>query len=213
MRSAEWYFDFVSPFSYLQLEAFDRLPTDLEVTCRPMLFGGLLNHLELKAPAEIPAKRRFTYRFVQWTAERDGIPMKFPPQHPFNSIKPLRLAIALGSDIESIRTIFRFIWREGKAIDDAGNWTELCRRLGVSDAEEKIGAPAVKDELRRNGERAAAADLFGVPSFVIDGEIFWGADATDMAIDYLRDPRRFQSGELGRAVDVPIGVERKPKRP
>src|SRR5580700_4734549 len=103
MKSAEWYFDFVSPFAYLQLEAFDEL-CGARVTFRPVLFAGLLNHWGHKGPAEIPQKRRFTYRFVQWLAERDGVPLKFPRAHPFNPIKALRLAIAAGNGIEAVRT-------------------------------------------------------------------------------------------------------------
>lgn len=208
MKSIDWYFDFISPFSYLQLEAFDRLPPEAEVTFRPVLFAGLLSHWGHKGPAEIPQKRRFTYRFAQWRAERDGIPMKFPLAHPFNPIKALRLAIVTGNRIEPIQAIFRHIWREGKSVDDAADWNALCLKVGVADADIKINEPLIKDELRRNGERAVAAGLFGVPSFVIDCEIFWGADATDMVIDYLREPQRFRSGELGRIADLPVGVER-----
>lgn len=211
MKSAEWYFDFISPFSYLQFEAFDRLPTEVELTLRPVLFAGLLNHWGHKGPAEIPEKRRFTYRFVQWRAERDGVPMKFPPVHPFNPIKALRLAIAAGNGIEPVRTIFRHIWREGKSIDDATDWSELCRRIGIADPDTRINDPKIKDELKHNGERALAAGLFGVPSFIIDGEFFWGADSTDMILDYLRDPHRFARGELGRVGTLPIGAERPQK--
>ena len=208
MKSAEWYFDFISPFSYLQIEAFGRLPPDVELTLRPVLFAGLLNHWGHKGPAEIPEKRRFTYRFVQWLAERQGVPMKFPPVHPFNPIKALRLAIVAGNDIGSVRTIFRHIWREGRSIDDAVGWGELCQRIGIADPDTRISEPKVKEELKRNGERAVAAGVFGVPSFIIGGELFWGADATDMMLDYLRDPQRFASGELGRVVTLPVGVER-----
>lgn len=190
MRTIDWYFDFISPFSYLQLEAFDRLPSETEVRFRPVLFAGLLKHWGHKGPAEIPAKRRFTYRFVQWLAERDGVPLKFPPVHPFNPVKTLRLAIVAGNGIEPVRTIFRHIWREGRSIDDDEHWYELCSRIGVADPDVKINEPEIKDELKRNGDRAVAAGLFGVPSFVIDGEIFWGFDATGMAVDYLNEPRR-----------------------
>jgi 2-hydroxychromene-2-carboxylate isomerase len=208
MKQVDWYFDFISPFSYLQLERFDLLPRDVDVVLRPILFAGLLKHWQHKGPAEIPAKRRFTYRFVQWQADSQGIPLRFPPAHPFNPIKALRLAIALGCSREAVVKIFRFIWREGRALDQPSEWQALTDSLGVSDAQALIEAPAVKDTLRANGERAIAAGLFGVPSFVIDGEIFWGCDATAMAIDYLRDPARFSRGELARAVDLPVGVER-----
>jgi 2-hydroxychromene-2-carboxylate isomerase len=208
VKSADWYFDFISPFSYLQLEAFHRLPSGVEITLRPVLFAGLLAHWGHKGPAEIPQKRRFTYRFVQWLAERDGIPLKFPRAHPFNPIKALRLAIAAGNGIESVRTIFRHIWRDGKSLDEVNEWNELCVELGIADADARISQPRVKEELKRNGALAITAGVFGVPSFVIDGETFWGADATDMVIDYLRDPQRFSRGELGRIANLPIGVER-----
>src|ERR1700693_6453432 len=107
MKSAEWYFDFISPFSYLQIVAFDRFPPEVNLTLRPVLLAGLLNHWGHKGPAEIPEKRRFTYRFVQWLAERQGGPMKFPPVHPFNPIKALRLAIAAGNAIRSGRNKLR----------------------------------------------------------------------------------------------------------
>jgi 2-hydroxychromene-2-carboxylate isomerase len=212
MSSAEWYFDFISPFAYLQLEAFHRLPPAVEVTLQPVLFAALLTHWGHKGPAEIPQKRRFTYRFVQWRAEREGVPLKFPRAHPFNPIKALRLAIAAGNRIEAVRTIFRHIWREGKSLDDAQEWKELCLKVGTTDADARINQADVKDELKRNGLRAVQAGLFGVPSFVIDGEIFWGADATDMVIDYLREPLRFNSGEFARIVDLP-GIDRAAKTP
>jgi 2-hydroxychromene-2-carboxylate isomerase len=160
---------------------------------------------------EIPAKRRFTYRFVQWLAERQGVPMKFPPAHPFNPLKALRLACVAGNDIASVKTIFRYIWREGKSIEDEVGWSGLCGRLGIADPNTRINEPKVKEELKSNGERAVAAGVFGVPSFIIGGELFWGADTADMMLDYLRDPQRFASGELGRVTTLPIGVER-PRR-
>src|SRR5258708_20024841 len=114
MKSAEWYFDFISPFSYLQIEAFDRLPPDMKLTLRPVLFAGLLNHWGHKGPAEIPEKRRFTYRFVQWLAEQQGVPMKFPPTHPFNPIKALRLAIVAGNNLPSLPNNFPHLPPSGK---------------------------------------------------------------------------------------------------
>ena len=120
----------------------------------------------------------------------------------------LRLAIVAGNDIASVRTIFRHIWREGKSIDDAVGWSDLCRRIGIADPDTRISEPKVKEELKSNSERALAAGVFGVPSFIIGGELFWGTDATDMMLDYLRDPQRFASGELGRLATLPIGVER-----
>ena len=96
MKRIGFYFDVISPFAYL---AFEQLPQALigcsyEVQYRPVLFAGLLKAHDTLGPAEIPAKRRFTYRFVVWRARQLGIPLKFPAGHPFNPLPLLRLAIA-----------------------------------------------------------------------------------------------------------------------
>ncbi|RQP33687.1 DsbA family protein, partial [Burkholderia ubonensis] len=98
--TATWYFDFVSPFAYLQLEQFERLPPTLTIEPRPIVLGALLAHWGQKAPAEIAAKRVFTYRHAQYRADKLGIPFRMPPAHPFNPIKPLRLAIAMGGSLD-----------------------------------------------------------------------------------------------------------------
>jgi 2-hydroxychromene-2-carboxylate isomerase len=67
-RQATLYFDFISPFGYLYFKMLDRLPAEIELEFKPVLFAGLLKHWEHKGPAEIPGKRKFTYRFVQWKA-------------------------------------------------------------------------------------------------------------------------------------------------
>ena len=208
MKSAEWYFDFISPFAYLQFESLAQLPLDLEIEYKPVVFAGILNHLQHKGPAEIPGKRRFTYRHVQWLARRHGIPLKFPPAHPFNPIRVLRLAVALGSRRKAIAAIFRFIWRDGRAPDDAAAWNALIADLGVDDAERLISAQPVKDELRANGERAIAHGVFGVPTFAIDGELFWGFDATGMVSDYVTDPQWFDSADMLRIGDLPAAAHR-----
>jgi 2-hydroxychromene-2-carboxylate isomerase len=57
-----WYFDFISPFAYLQQARFNDFPKEIEIQAKPLLFAGLLSHWEHKGPAEIPAKRIFTYQ-------------------------------------------------------------------------------------------------------------------------------------------------------
>jgi 2-hydroxychromene-2-carboxylate isomerase len=208
MQSADWYFDFISPFSYLQFESLHQLPRDLDITFRPVLFAGILNHLQHKGPAEIPAKRRFTYRHVQWLAKHHGIPLRFPPAHPFNPISVLRLAIALESRRQPIATIFRFIWRDGRSTDTPAGWQALTTALTVSNADQLIAEKLVKDELRANGERAIKQGVFGVPTFAIDGELFWGLDATGMVADYLKDPHWFKSSEMARIDNLPASASR-----
>jgi len=84
----------------------------------------------------------------------------------------------------------------------------LAKRLGISDVATKIADPAVKSKLRANGEKAIAAKVFGVPSLVIDGVVFWGQDATDMAMDFVLHREHFETEEMKRAASIPVGVSR-----
>jgi 2-hydroxychromene-2-carboxylate isomerase len=153
-------------------------------------------------------KRVFTYRQTQWIADRAGVPFRFPPRHPFNPVSTLRLAVALGCDLEAIRTIFRYIWAEGGEVDTPAGWQALARRLDVPDADARVADPEVKAKLRRNGEEAIAAGVFGVPSLVVDGLVFWGQDSTAMALDYLTHPEHFETPEMRRLAELPVGVSR-----
>ena len=208
MTTAEWYFDFISPFAYLQFESLAKLPAKLDIRFKPIVFAGILNHLQHKGPAEIQAKRRFTYRHVRWLARHHGIALEFPPAHPFNPLRALRLAVALGSTQAAIARIFRFIWREGRSLEDPAGWQALTNDLRVDDADRLIGAQAVKDELRANGERAKALGVFGVPTFALDGELFWGFDATGMVADYVDDPAWFHAPAMARIDNLPAAAQR-----
>ena len=208
MASADWYFDFVSPFSYLQCEQLAAVERAIRVRYRPVLFAAILNASGHKGPAEIPAKRRFTYRFVVWRAKQLGVPLKFPAAHPFNPLPLLRLAIVADCDPEAIRRIFRFVWRDGRIGDLPIEWAELMAELGLPDAEEKIAAPEVKEALRRNTDEALARGVFGVPTLAIGDELFWGVDATAMAADYVAQGCRFADPEMERVAALPVGAER-----
>ncbi|MEZ5615336.1 MAG: 2-hydroxychromene-2-carboxylate isomerase [Rhodocyclaceae bacterium] len=209
MKPADWYFDFISPFAYLQSEVLQRFDGKLDIRPVPVLFAGLLRHWGQKGPAEMATKRRFTYRQVQWVAERNGIPFRFPPQHPFNPVRALRAAVALGGSIETIHEIFRFIWREGRDINAPEEWAELARRLNAPDLDARCNDAAVKSQLLQHGEQALAAGVFGVPTLAIGPELFWGFDATGMALDYLAEPALFTRGEYPRIDSLPVGAARK----
>jgi len=206
--SADWYFDFVSPFSYLQCEQLPALEAKLRIRYRPVLFAALLGANGHKGPAEIPAKRRFTYRFVVWQAARLGIPLTFPAVHPFNPLPLLRLAIVADCSPDAVRRIFRFVWRDGRVGDLPIEWAELMAQLDLPDAAARIASPEVKDALRRNTDEAIARGVFGVPTLAIGDELFWGADATAMAADYLAGGCRFADPEIERVGSLPVGAAR-----
>jgi len=205
---AHWYFDFISPFSYLQLDKVRRWRERLEITPVPVAFGAILKACGNVGPAEIPGKREFSYRFLQWQAERSGVPLRFPPAHPFNPLTALRLCIAAGTSWSAVEAIYAHIWRDGRAGSNAAELADTARTLGIDNVENATNAPEVKARLRANTEQALAAGVFGVPTLHAGGELFWGNDASGMVDDWLADPRRFDGAEYRRVATLPVGVER-----
>ena len=206
---ADWYFDFVSPFAFLQSEQLGTLPPKVSIRYRPVLFAAILDANGQRGPAEIPAKRAFTYRFCLWQAKRLGIAMRFPPEHPFNPLPLLRLAIACDSTAIAVHAIFRFVWRDGRLPDLPIEWAELIEMLGSDAATANVDSPEVKHELRRNTDEAIARGVFGVPTLAIGEELFWGADATAMASDYIAAGSRYADPEFARVAALPIGASRR----
>lgn len=206
---AFWYFDFISPFSYLHLKQFGRLPAALEIEYVPVLFAGLLKHWEHKGPAEIPAKRIYMYRQLIWLGQHFGIPFKMPPAHPFNPLSALRLLIASGPTREHVETAFDMVWKEGRDLMGSANLAELGQRLGVKDLNAAMADETVKAKLKANTEEAISKGVFGVPTFLIGDALFWGQDSLEMMLDYLKDPGLFDTAEMRRVRNLPQGVMRK----
>lgn len=207
-RFADWYFDYVSPFSYLQMRQFDRLPADLEVRLVPVLFAALLEHHGHKGPAEIDRKRDHTYRFCRWYANRLGIPFRMPGAHPFNPLVLLRETIRCRCEPIVVETFFRAVFEAGLLPDCAAFWEFCANESGMSSAPPGAFDDEVKYRLRSNTEQATRIGVFGVPTFVVDGRLFWGVDSTDMLLDYLDNPSLFDDPEYRRLADLPVAVRR-----
>ncbi|HVO47089.1 MAG TPA: 2-hydroxychromene-2-carboxylate isomerase [Steroidobacteraceae bacterium] len=201
-----WYFDFISPYSYLAQHTLRQLPADTVVQREPVLFAGMLNHWGQKGPAEIVPKRQWTYRSCLWLAHKYGVPLRMPAAHPFNSLPYLRLAIAAGKSAVAIEKIFAALWTTGADPADPRLLTELTRTLDIDPA--RLAEPAVKNALREATQRAVEGGVFGVPSLVVRGQVFWGADSVDFAAAYLQDPEVLENDEMRRADSLPVGASR-----
>lgn len=202
-----WYFDFISPFAWLQWPKIRALILEQPVHCVPVLFAAILGAHGQKGPAEIPGKREFTYRHALWRARHQGIPMRLPPAHPFNPVAALRLAIAAGSTPEAITAIFDWIWAEGNAGDSVEALQPLMLQLGVDAA--MLAAPEVKQALRDNTDAALHAGVYGVPTLAIDNVLFWGDDAHEFALAALADPGILEEEQMVRAMTLPQAAARR----
>lgn len=200
----DWYFDFVSPFSYLQWA--HQLPQleGVEITCKPVLFAGLLKHWGQKGPAEISAKRKFTYRHVLWQARRYGVPFRLPGAHPFNPLPLLRASIALDNRWSVIDRLFAYVWRDGHLPTDAEPWQQLCEAVGITN--DLMKDPPVKQALHDSGDEAIERGVFGVPTLVAGGNVFWGLDGFAFFQDYLADPGITATPAMQAADELPSGV-------
>ncbi|NUO74801.1 MAG: 2-hydroxychromene-2-carboxylate isomerase [Lysobacter sp.] len=206
MTVIDWYFDFISPFSYLAWQKVKTLSAATPLRPVPVVFGAVLVAHGQKGPAEIPGKREFTYRHVLWQSRQEGVALRFPPTHPFNPLPALRLCVAAGATAESVDAIFEWIWGQGHAGDSLEALAPLAAALGV-DAD-TIGSDATKAALRANTEAAIAAGVYGVPTLAFDGAMFWGNDAHDFALAALRDPGVLADPEMQRVGTLPVGVQR-----
>ena len=208
LKKIDWYFDFISPFAYLASESLERFPAGIELRPCPVLFAGLLQHWQTRGPAEIAPMRRFTFRHIRWLADNNNFALTPPPEHPFNPLKLLRLCIALGSAPAVVQRLFRFVWAEGRSSDNPAHWQALLTELGADD-EACVSTPEVKARLKQNTQDAIDNDVFGVPSFRVDNEIFWGFDSIDFLLAYLDQPALLHSPGMQAVDDMPEGPGRR----
>ena len=217
MKHITFYLDFISPYAYL---AFEHLPEALadisySVSYKPVLFAGMLKHHGQLGPAEVAPKRDWTYRQVLWLAHTLKIPFQMPDSHPFNPLPLLRLALACSPVAEPSQanryvceTIFRHVWRGGAEAVDPQRFNALAQQMAPTRAQHGPDHDEqVKAQLKKNTEEAIAKGVFGVPSFEVDGKLFWGLDALPMLRAYLLGDPWFDSS-WNAAASVGQGIKR-----
>jgi len=186
----DFFFDPISPYAWLASTQLDRLAaeTNLTIVAKPILFAGLLKAHGHKGPAEITAKREYTFADVMRRAASYGLQIEGPPAHPFNPLLALRAAIAIEDDVQRMRfakTIMHSAWSEGEDITEPGT-VQRALELCEIDAETILSATTsseVKQSLIEATEHAIKLGVFGVPSFIYNEQLFWGDDRID---DLLR---------------------------
>ena len=220
MKEIHFYFDVISPYAWL---AFQALPKSLEgishtVRYHPVVFGAMLKHHGQLGPAEMPGKRDWTYRQVMWLAKQQGTVLQMPASHPFNSLALQRMAVATSTKGEPARdvveAIFKHVWCSGlEATDEARNaelQKHLTQMVQISQPgfQIDIQSPEVKQQLLQQTQAAIDLGLFGVPSMVVDGQVFWGQDALPMLRAYLEGDAWFQSSDWLDVGKLPVGIKR-----
>ncbi len=189
MKTVEFYYDLVSPYSYLAHREVSRICDEhgAELSLRPMLLGAVHNAVGLQAPIETEAKARYQARDIRRWAEHYGLPMDFPEPFPFRTLKTMRAAMFLEKrgELEAFtREAFALYWEEGGApkglreADEDGPVSEAARRIGADPDEVLAGAsaPEAKRALKKATGEAVERGVFGAPAFFVGDEMFWGND-------------------------------------
>jgi 2-hydroxychromene-2-carboxylate isomerase len=214
MRHITFYLDFVSPYAYL---AFEELPIALmglsySVTYKPVFLGALLKHNAVLGPAEVPPKRAWLYRHVQWLAHSKQLPLDMPAAHPFNPLALLRLAVACEPEGLPKRyvceTLLHHVWRGGADALEPHRLQAITQELSPV---QNPASEVVKAQLKAHADAAIVHGVFGVPSFEVDGKVFWGLDALPMLRAYLQGDDWFSDARWNAVDNIPSAIAlRKP---
>ncbi len=210
---ATFYFDFLSPYAYLawrELPALSKV-TNLDFKPTPVLFAAMLNQWGHKGPAEIPPKRVYVMKNALRLGHRLGHPIEPPPEHPFNPILPLRIA-GLDEPRQSdiIDALFRAGWNGGPGIADEIRVRQVLDKAGFDghDLVHRAGQPLAKARLRENTDAAIAAGVFGVPTFVVEGELFWGVDSLPDVVAFAQGKDPVNPSLVQRWMVLPAAAQR-----
>jgi 2-hydroxychromene-2-carboxylate isomerase len=197
MKTVDFYFDYLSPFAYL---ASMTLPAvcerrGAELRLRPILFAGLLNHWGQRGPAEIPPKALYAFRTCLRHARQHGIPFRAPMFHPFNPLTALRATLAVDSPPDQVRAmdaLYELGWARGGDLGDPEAIRAALTAAGLDGSAliERARAADIKSRLKAETDAALARGVFGIPTMIVDDEIFWGLDQIPYLELFLdgRDP-------------------------
>jgi 2-hydroxychromene-2-carboxylate isomerase len=196
--SVDFWFEFASTYSFLAAERIAGLAQDrgVAVRWRPFLLGPIFKEQGWTTSPFLvqEAKGRYMWRDLERWCDRLGLPFTRPPVFPQNGLHAARVALALPDEARPAfaRAIFRSEYCSGLDIADE-KVVEDCLRQTGADLEPALAAartPLVKDALRRETDEAVRLGIFGAPALVTeDGELFWGNDRLEEALDWAAGKR------------------------
>ena len=191
----DFWFEFASTYTYPAAMRIDRIAAERGVTVRwrPLLLGPIFASFGWRdSPFNLqPVKGRYMWRDLERLCRRDGLPFVRPDPFPQHSVLAARVAlIALDHEWgpDFCRAVFHAEFGEGRQIADREVLNTLLHEYATASEQLLVEAECAgnKDRLRAQTEEAQHLGIFGAPSFTTpDGELFWGADRLDDAVDWV----------------------------
>ena len=209
-KSLDFWFDYTCPYAYLGSTQAPALAKRMGVplTYRPLLLGGVFraNDTPQKLFATLsPAKAKHNLEDMSRWAQRFGVTLTMPANHPMRSVEALRSTLVSGVDPKVVDAFFRAYWVENADIGDRAVIARVITACG-HDAEKVLAAidtQCVKDVLRERTDEAVALGIFGVPAWVVDGtHLYWGQDRIAFVEGEAREPVTAARASSGSTVDL-----------
>ena len=199
-RQIDYYFSAASPWAYIGHAAFEELARNhgCKVVYKPVFLGELFAETGgLPLPKRHPARQRYRMMELQRWREKRGLNFHLKPQHwPFDSKLADGVVIAAseaGLNPEPfMRAIFKGVWEGQLNLADPATVADLASKAGLP-GEKLVGraaSPEIAAVYEQNRQDAIAADVFGSPGYVLDGEVFWGQDRLELLGDALKSGRQ-----------------------
>ena len=214
-KSIHFYFDYISPYAYF---AWRKLPSlakkyNRVIDAHPVVFGKLLDKWGQLGPAEISPKRKWLHQYCLRYAALNGFEYNPPKNHPFNPLAALRMSLKEVSGIDQHRvigTIFEGGWSRGEDLGDLPTLISIVeqQKIDGEHLSQQVSKPDVKNLLINETAMAIEMGVFGVPSIIIDGNLFWGNDQMEH-IELLLAGKDPLDREKLNAQERPRGIDRK----
>jgi 2-hydroxychromene-2-carboxylate isomerase len=191
MSRFEFFYDFVSPYSYLASTRVEGVSgrTGVPVRFRPFLLGGVFKATGNRAPIEVEAKGKHMWSDLQRWAKRLSVPLARPPTFPISTVLALRVALQaddLGKLVPFTHAAFRAYWAESRDLSAPEVVTEVASSVGLDGPALVAAAPAQRDRLMKQTQEAIDRGAFGAPTFFVGDELFVGNDRLDFVEEALR---------------------------
>ena len=189
IKNFEFYFDFVSPYSFIAHKEIKKLEKkeSIKIKYNPILLGGLHNLHGIKAPAFIPAKAKFMIKDCKLASEKNKTKFKFNSYFPIKTLNLMRgTFVAQEDEVKSfyIDKIFNAIWEDGLNMNDQNIVDKIIKNMDINPKTFFLRTSTlnIKNMLKKKTDEAFAKGIFGAPTFLVNNKIFWGQDRLEFAI-------------------------------
>jgi len=186
-KEINFYFDFISPYTYLAYKKIQSLPTDIKINYKPVLLGGLHNLQGITAPAFIKPKLKHMMNDCLLISKKNNFDFKWNSKFPINSLNIMRgyFSISSSNQAKYIETLFDAYWRDDLDISKEEILIPILEqcRIDKDIFFKTIKDPVIKEKLKDATKNAHEKDIFGAPTFIVNNKIFWGQDRLGFALD------------------------------